>query len=125
MRRARTCAGGSAAPLKRARHTRKRSSSRSRNPSGATSSGASRKWRHDRVDPGGRRSTTGCDPETGGGSMKYLCLVYGDEKALAGMDDRHCVAYDEKIRASGQCLASEALQPVATATTVRVRNGRV
>ena len=57
--------------------------------------------------------------------MKYLCLVYGDEKALAGMDDRHCVAYDEQIRASGQCLASEALQPVATATTVRVRNGRV
>ena len=57
--------------------------------------------------------------------MKYLCLVYGDEKALAGMDDRHCVDYDEQIRASGQCLASEALQPVATATTVRVRNGRV
>jgi len=57
--------------------------------------------------------------------MKYLCLVYGDEKALAGMDDRHCVAFDESIRASGQCLASEALQPVATATTVRVRNGKV
>ena len=57
--------------------------------------------------------------------MKYLCLVYGEEKALAGMDDRHCVAYDEKIRSSGQCLASEALQPAATATTVRVRNGRV
>ena len=57
--------------------------------------------------------------------MKYLCLVYGEEKALAGMDDRHCVAYDEKIRGSGHCIASEALQPVATATTVRVRNGRV
>ena len=57
--------------------------------------------------------------------MTYLCLVYGEEKALAGMDDRHCVAYDEKIRGSGHCLASEALQPAATATTVRVRNGRV
>jgi len=57
--------------------------------------------------------------------MKYLCLVYGEEGALAGMDDRHCVAYDEQIRASGQCLASEALQPVATATTVRVRNGKL
>jgi len=57
--------------------------------------------------------------------MKYLCLVYGDEKALAGMDDRHCVAFDDKVRASGHCVASEALQPVATATTVRVRNGRV
>jgi hypothetical protein len=57
--------------------------------------------------------------------MKYLCLVYGDEQALAGMDDRHCVAYDERIKASGHCLASEALQPVQTATTVRVRNGKV
>lgn len=57
--------------------------------------------------------------------MKYLCLVYGEERALAGMDDRHCVAYDEQIRASGQCLASEALQPAATATTVRVRNGKL
>ena len=57
--------------------------------------------------------------------MKYLCLVYGEEKALAGMDDRHCVSFDEKIRASGHCVASEALQPTATATTVRVRNGRV
>jgi hypothetical protein len=58
-------------------------------------------------------------------AMKYLCLVYGEEKALAGMDDRHCVAFDEKVRASGHCVASEALQPAATATTVRVRNGRV
>ena len=57
--------------------------------------------------------------------MKYLCLVYGEEKARAGMDDRHCVAFDEKVRASGHCVASEALQPAATATTVRVRNGRV
>jgi hypothetical protein len=57
--------------------------------------------------------------------MKYLCLVYGEEKSLAGMDDRHCVAFDEKIRESGHCVASEALQPASTATTVRVRNGRV
>ena len=57
--------------------------------------------------------------------MKYLCLVYGEEKALAGMADEHCVDYDERIRASGHCIASEALQPVATATTVRVRNGKV
>ena len=57
--------------------------------------------------------------------MKYLCLVYGEEKSLAGMDDRHCVAFDEKIRESGHCVASEALQPASTATTVRVLNGRV
>ena len=57
--------------------------------------------------------------------MKYLCLVYGEEPALQAMDDRHCVAYDEEIRRNGHCIASEALQPVSTATTVRVRNGKV
>ena len=57
--------------------------------------------------------------------MKYLCLVYGEEKAMQAMDDRHCVAFDEEVRRSGHCVASEALQPVATATTVRVRNGKV
>jgi len=57
--------------------------------------------------------------------MKYLCLVYGDEQAMQAMDDRHCVAFDEEVRKSGHCIASEALQPVASATTVRVRNGKV
>ena len=57
--------------------------------------------------------------------MKYLCLVYGEEQAMQSVDDRHCVAFDNGIRASGHCIASEALQPVATATTVRVRNGKV
>jgi len=57
--------------------------------------------------------------------MKYLCLVYGEERAMASMDDRHCLAFDADVRASGHCIASEALQPVATATTVRVRNGKV
>ena len=44
---------------------------------------------------------------------------------MQSVDDRHCVAFDNGIRASGHCVASEALQPVATATTVRVRNGKV
>ena len=57
--------------------------------------------------------------------MKYLCLVYGEEKALESMPDSECLAYDAAVRASGHCLASEALQPVQTATTVRVRNGKV
>ena len=57
--------------------------------------------------------------------MKYLCLVYGEERALEGMRDADCLAYDRSIRESGHCVASEALQPVATATTVRVRDGRV
>jgi hypothetical protein len=57
--------------------------------------------------------------------MKYLCLVYGEEQAIQSVDDRHCVQFDAGIRASGHCIASEALQPVATATTVRVRNGKL
>jgi len=57
--------------------------------------------------------------------MKYLCLVYSDEKLLAGMTDDECMEYDEAIRSSGTCLASEALQPVRTSATVRVRNGAV
>ena len=56
--------------------------------------------------------------------MKYLCLVYLDEKRLDGLPDEECVAFDEGIRTSGHCIASEALQSVQTATTVRVRNGR-
>ena len=57
--------------------------------------------------------------------MKYLCLVYGEEPAIMAMNPVDCVRYDAAIRASGQCIASEALQPVNTATTVRVRGGKV
>src|SRR5574337_719122 len=57
--------------------------------------------------------------------MKYLCLVYLDEGRLAELPDEDCVAFDAAIRASGHCLASEALESVHTATTVRLRNGKV
>lgn len=56
--------------------------------------------------------------------MKYLCLVYGEEQKIQEVDDLHCLAFDQSVRESGHCIASEALQPVATATTVRVRNGK-
>ena len=57
--------------------------------------------------------------------MKYLCLVYLDEKRLDELPDEDCVAYDTAIRNSGHCIASEALESVQTATTVRVRNGKM
>lgn len=50
--------------------------------------------------------------------MKYLCLVYGVEGLLDAIPDSDCLDYDERIRKSGHCLASEALQPVHTATTM-------
>ena len=57
--------------------------------------------------------------------MKYLCLVYGEEKKISAMTDDDCMVYDQALRNAGQCIASEALQPVRTATTVRVRDGKV
>ena len=57
--------------------------------------------------------------------MQYLCLVYAEEARLQGFDDAECVAFDADLRARRHCLASEALQPVATATTVRLRGGQM
>lgn len=57
--------------------------------------------------------------------MKYLCLVYLEEQKLHAVPDRECMACGEGLRGSGVLLAAEALQPVATATTVRVRHGQV
>lgn len=57
--------------------------------------------------------------------MKYLCLVYLDEQKLHAVPDRECAACAEGFRESGLFVAGEALQPVDTATTVRVRNGRL
>src|ERR1700676_1974872 len=57
--------------------------------------------------------------------MKYLCLVYGEEKEIAAMTDDECIACDQALRKEGRCLASEALQPVHSAVTVRVRNGKM
>ena len=57
--------------------------------------------------------------------MKYLCLVYLDEKRLSELPDEDCVEFDAGIRKSGHCIASEALQSVQTATTVRMRNGKM
>jgi hypothetical protein len=57
--------------------------------------------------------------------LKYVCLVYGEEKKIGAMTDDECMAYDQTLRSAGRCLASEALQPVRTAKTVRVREGKV
>jgi hypothetical protein len=64
--------------------------------------------------------------------MKYLCLIYDEEKKLAAMPKSESdafmgeyFAFTESIKKSGHHLAGQALQPVQTATTVRVRNGKV
>jgi hypothetical protein len=57
--------------------------------------------------------------------MKYLCLVYMEEKTLDAVPDSDCMAFGEGLRKSGRHIAAEALQRVETATTVRVRDGKV
>ena len=57
--------------------------------------------------------------------MKFLCLVYGEEKDIGAMTDDDCMAFDQALRSAGRCVASEALQPVKTAKTVRVRQGKL
>jgi hypothetical protein len=64
--------------------------------------------------------------------MKYLCLIYDEEKKMGTMPKSEAdafmgeySAFTEGIRQSGHYLNGNALQPVSTATTVRVRNGKV
>ncbi|MEX2222507.1 MAG: YciI family protein [Candidatus Rokuibacteriota bacterium] len=64
--------------------------------------------------------------------MKYVCLVYLVEKDMNAMSKREsdvCIdeslAYDEALHKGGHLIAAQALQPVETATTVRVRNGKL
>lgn len=57
--------------------------------------------------------------------MKYLCLVYLDERRLEEIDDGECSDFGEALRASGHMLGGAPLKSVETATTVRVRNARV
>ena len=47
-----------------------------------------------------------------------------DEK-LKAVSDNECLAYSDVLRKGGRRLAAEALQPVRTARTVRVRDGKV
>lgn len=63
--------------------------------------------------------------------MKYLCLIYSDEKSIKFTEAEgkafmgEYFAFTEDIRSKGQLLAGEPLMPADTATTVRLRNGKV
>jgi hypothetical protein len=63
--------------------------------------------------------------------MRYLCLIYDEEQKLNTMAKAEAdqfmgeyFAFTEGIKQTGHYLGGEALQPVQTATTVRVRNGK-
>ena len=64
--------------------------------------------------------------------MKYLCLVYGEQQTLAALSEAEAqaltnesLAYDEVLRRSGHLIVAQALAPVRTAKTVRVRKRKV
>jgi hypothetical protein len=61
--------------------------------------------------------------------MKYLCLVYSEEDTLHALPesprDEECMAYAEALRQNGHLIAGEALESTRTATTVRVRGGKL
>lgn len=59
--------------------------------------------------------------------MQYLLLIYGTESETEDFSEETMKAYDafwEHVTKRGALKAGEALHPAATATTVRVRDGR-
>lgn len=64
--------------------------------------------------------------------MRYLCLIYDSEAELEKMPKEaseafmgEYFAFTDDVRGSGHYVAGEALKPVATATTIRIRNGKL
>src|ERR1700692_4615177 len=64
--------------------------------------------------------------------MKYLCLIYDEESKRGTMPKEQLDAmmgeygaFTEGIRKSGQYIGGEPLQPTQTATTVRIRQGKI
>jgi hypothetical protein len=62
--------------------------------------------------------------------MKYMLSLYGDEAAGASIPPEQMdqimaawFAYDAALKEAGVFLAGEALQPTATATSLRIRDG--
>jgi hypothetical protein len=63
--------------------------------------------------------------------MQYLLLIYDAEKAWSDMSQAdqdkmfgEYMEFTRGIKQSGHYIGGEALQPIATATTVRVRDGK-
>jgi hypothetical protein len=64
--------------------------------------------------------------------VKYLCLIYASEIDWANMPkeqmestNKEYFNFTNDIKKSGQYIGGDALQPTSTATTVRVRQGKI
>lgn len=60
--------------------------------------------------------------------MKYMLLIYTDENSWTDVEREHCYGESTELTheldSRGQYLGASPLQPVATATSVRVREGK-
>jgi hypothetical protein len=60
--------------------------------------------------------------------MKYMLLIYHDERALSETERAECYVEStqlaHEIHSSGQYLAANPLHPTSMATSVRVRDGK-
>jgi hypothetical protein len=60
--------------------------------------------------------------------MKYMLLVYMDEKAMNPTEREHCFGESTKLchelSSRGQFVDASPLHPIASATSVRIREGK-
>jgi len=60
--------------------------------------------------------------------MKYMMMIYLDEKSLSDSEREHCykesAEYAHQINSNGQYLLAAPLYPTSTATSVRTREGK-
>lgn len=60
--------------------------------------------------------------------MKYMLLVYSDENAWSDSEREDCYAESiqltHQLQGNGQYVSASPLEPISTATSVRVRQGK-
>ena len=60
--------------------------------------------------------------------MKYMLLIYMDENAMNGQEREECYVEStqlcHELATKGQFITASPLKPVATATSVRIRDGK-
>jgi hypothetical protein len=70
------------------------------------------------------------EPTNEGGLMQYMLLIYDQESVWESMPEaerngvfQEYFQYTEDLKSSGKYVAGDALQPIATAKSVRIRDG--
>jgi hypothetical protein len=64
--------------------------------------------------------------------MQYILLIYASEAAQAKLSEAEnkvlfdsYMDFNDELKKTGNFVAGEALEPIATATTVRIKDGKV